>query len=269
MSLHRHLLLLSLCVGVVTLPRIVFRYHYRDELRKVASHAAAMRSEELEATWKNTTFSDLDSPGVENSSLDKIQWPALNLPETQQALLRTRLPQVLRYLKAPGFDDYFRLKTEGFHYRFAPDAWTSNLLSAASWRLLSSDPTQFEPRLREMWTRVTTGDGKVLHPGLGALSLETVSAAISHTNSSRALLAGPVKKGFTVAAEFSDPGFQYLKGEGPDANPLVFELSFIAKARLSHAAGPVHISLLWIEKDQNWALNRLILDTWLGFNTLF
>lgn len=269
MTLRRHSLLLSLCIGAVITSRVVFPHHYRDGLRKVAAHATAIRSEELEAAWKNTTFSDLDSTNVEAAFLNKIKWSALNLSEKQRAVLSSRLVQVLEYLKAPSFEGYFRLKTEGFHYSFAPDGLTSNLLSPDSLRLILSDPEQLQPCLRELWMRVTTDDGKARCPGLGALSLESVTAAVSHTNSTRALLVGPVKKGFTVAAEFCDPGFQYLKPTNSDSTPLVFQLSFIARSKDSHAAGPVHMSLLWIVQDQNWAVNRVILDTWLGFSTLF
>jgi hypothetical protein len=91
---------------------------------------------------------------------------------------------------------------------------------------------------------------------------------IAHTNSPGELLTGPVRNGFTASCDSTDPGFVYgaKKWPGP---PLLFEVSFLAKASGSDDAGPVYISLEWIEEDQNWALSRLMTDSWLHIKTIF
>jgi hypothetical protein len=98
-----------------------------------------------------------------------------------------------------------------------------------------------------------------------AISLPSILATTTHTNSGRVMLGGPIKQGFTVAAEAFDPGFRYPS----DEPPLLFEFSFLAKAHNSSVVGPVHISLVWAKDDGTWALNRMVLDTWFGYQTLF
>src|SRR5258708_7831480 len=97
-------------------------------------------------------------------------------------------------------------------------------------------------------------------PKLTAISIESVLGAISHTNSGRVTLGGPVRQGFTVAAEALEPGFRYDLHDGSSSSPLLFEFSFLAKASESAVTGPLHISLIWVDSDRTWALNRMILD---------
>jgi hypothetical protein len=80
---------------------------------------------------------------------------------------------------------------------------------------------------------------------------------------------GPVRQGFTVAFEVMNPGFHYSSTNALASVPLLFEFSFLAKIDGSAVSGPLHISLLWLEEHQDWALNRLIADSWLRFQTLF
>jgi hypothetical protein len=95
-----------------------------------------------------------------------------------------------------------------------------------------------------------------------------VLGSTAQTNAPGALLTGPVNNGFTASYDSIDPGFVYDTAKRPGP-PLLFEVSFLAKANGSQNAGPVYISLLWVEEDQNWALNRLLTDSWLRIKTLF
>ena len=73
--------------------------------------------------------------------------------------------------------------------------------------------------------------------------------------------------------EAPNPGFEYpaLK-ERPDSSgnkSLFFQLSFFAQANGSDKAGPVFICLGWQPEEQEWALGRMISDSWVGMQTLF
>jgi len=102
---------------------------------------------------------------------------------------------------------------------------------------------------------------------------DSIESAIAHNNSPESLLRGKVRKGLTVAVEAANPGLVYtsLPGslkQGPD-EAIYFHLSFFAKVNGSTNAGPVYVSLCWLEQDQEWGLSRLITDQWLGIKTVF
>jgi hypothetical protein len=83
------------------------------------------------------------------------------------------------------------------------------------------------------------------------------------------MLVGPVKQGFTIAVEAFEPGFHYAMTPEEAAHPTLFEFSFLARRSGSSIAGPLYVSLIWVEGDKNWALNRLVADNWLRMQTVF
>lgn len=267
-----HLLIFGVFLGAVCALRIGWRGHYVREAREVATRASQRRSRQIETAWKRHTYTDL-SAGTEEALFQRIPWASLALSDVEQAKLRVRLSDVLHYLERPSVEEYYRLKTEGFHWSLQPRGYASNLLAKA---LPAADVRMYcarDPRTatRSLWAEVHTAhtEGAASPVSwLTAVCLDSVVGNTERTNTGRALLTGSVKQGFTVAVEAVDPGFVYSSEKALKA-PLLFQLSFLAKANGLENAGPVYISLLWVEEDQNWALNRLLTDSWLRVKTLF
>jgi hypothetical protein len=76
-----------------------------------------------------------------------------------------------------------------------------------------------------------------------------------------------------MAVEAANPGIRYtgdLPSSAPNPDQSVYlHLSFLAKANGSTNAGPLYVSLCWLEQDQEWGLSRLITDQWVGITTVF
>lgn len=136
---------------------------------------------------------------------------------------------------------------------------------------LNIEHLEREPRrvLEVLWNAAHRGNGKFAVPKLSEVALSTVKAGLGHTNTGKALLVGPVKQGFTRAVEAFGSGIQYGFRNPADSQPLIFELSFLARANNSPLAGPVHVGLIWVPLDNAWAINRLITDELLHVQTLF
>jgi hypothetical protein len=253
---------------LVVVPRAVWPKYYANDVRQAAGRAMTTRARDIQADWKKTPFTGVSNVGLEEAFLGKIQWSSLGLSDVQTTSLTNRLVELIRYFEQPDFETYYRLKTDGFQYRFVPAMWVTNFLREAA--LVS---TQFDgdPKelIRILWGKVHNNNGNAVLPKVTAICLESVAGTVSHTNSARVMLGGPIKQGFTVATEALEPGFQYALHRNAGLSPLLFEFSFLVKVNESGMAGPLHISLVWVDADKTWALNRLILDTSLGFQTMF
>ena len=258
-----HIWTFGAVLGVVSALRFVFPAHYGADLQRAASGAAASQSREVEATWRAQAYSGFSAAKVARAALATA--PLGELSKAQQTALRVRLPQVLAYLEHPTLREYCRLKTDGFHWTFAPSPRALALLGPSVGR--PAGPHGPQDFVRLLWEKLHGGPKPCL-PRLTAVCLWTVRGGIDHTNAPALLLIGPVKNGFTVSYAATDPGFVYTGTRTP-GRPLVFEVSFLAKANGGQNAGPVYISLLWVEGDQNWALSHLMTDGWLHINTIF
>jgi hypothetical protein len=198
----------------------------------------------------------------------RISWSSLGLSDLQTIKLRARVEDLVHYFEHPDFNEYYRLKTQGVRYEFVPRQWTTNFLRPTPVSAERSDDS-VRQRLFVLWEKVHSHNGKTALPKLTAIAVDSISGAVAHTNSGRVMLGGPIKQGFTVAAEALEPGFVYPSAQKTSSAPLLFEFSFLAKANDSGVAGPLYISLIWLDHDETWALNRMVLDTWHGFTTLF
>jgi hypothetical protein len=262
-----HLTIALGCYAITLSPRLFWPGYYATTVTDAADKATKRRAIEIEADWKGFPFTSVLQDGFDDAFFTKIDWLSLSLSEPQAAKLKPRVLELIHYFQQPDFDTYFRLKTAGLHYEFVPQRWTTNFLQNT--RKLQKEDDIIKEQVKLLWDKVHTRGGKTVMPRLTAISIETVSGAISHTNSGRAMLGGPIKKGFTIAGEALEPGFLYTPNQAKDALPLLFEFSFLAKANDSGIAGPLYISLVWVEADEQWALNRMILDTWHGLHTMF
>ena len=269
MRVRDHLLLFGAFLAAVCALRICWGGHFTREAQEVAAKAAQKRSRQIEAGWRRHSYTEL-SARTEEAMFERIAWTSLALSGVEQAKLRVRLSEVLHYLEYPRLDEYYRLKTEGFQWRLEPQGYVSNLLAKALPRLEIGSHSDRDPQttVKRLWEMVYSEGASSTVPRLTAVCLESVVGATARTNTGKALLTGSVKQGFTMAIEAVDPGFSYSRGK-PSNMPLVFQLSFLAKANDPQNAGPVYISLLWVEEDQNWALNRLLTDSWLKVKTIF
>jgi hypothetical protein len=268
MKAAKHLLLFLLCLGCVCALRLVWAGHFVRELNRVVVEASRDQSREMEAVWRRQAFAPFSAAPAVSAMFKKVQLPPTSFTEAQRAKLERRLLEVLRYFEQPTFDEYYRLKTAGLRWKFDPDGRARGLL-ARSGAEGSIKPTPAEAResVRRIWDQAHAGS-LVCLPRITAICLDSIAGVTTHANSAKALLTGEVKRGFTVAVEATDPGFVYGSVEAP-VEPILFEMSFLARANGSEDAGPMYISLLWVEADQEWALNRLMTDRWLHIRTIF
>jgi hypothetical protein len=269
LAVWNHLLIFGIALGTVSAVRIACGVHFARESQEVAAKASQKRSRQIEAAWRLRTYNAL-SAGTEEALIRRVPWTSLALSELQQTKLRVRLTEVLHYLELPTLDEYYRLKTEGFHWSLQPHGSASNLLVTAFPRLdIGTQPARAV--IKVLWEEVRAQDASSAVFRLTAVCLDSVIGGTEHTNTGGRLLTGTVKQGFTVAVEAVDPGFVYVGGKVSNV-PLLFQLSFLAKANGANGAenvGPVYVSLLWVEEDKNWGLNRLITDSWLKVRTIF
>lgn len=262
-SLQR-LLLLAAISGTALALRATQKEHYANDAKLLGERSLAQRSREIETEWRRLTYTPLLDSTVEAQCLARLDWSILQLSDLQKEKLTARLSQVLRYLAKPDFEVYYAMKTDGLHYLFGPQP-TTLLGTNAEVR----EPSDRKAWLRAGWDKFHVHDGAAHVPRLDAVCISSFVGAIGHTNSGKALLNGKVKKGMTIAVESLNPGFSYQANSWPAQEPVLFEFSFFAKAGPSGNVGPLHISLLWLDQDQDWAINRLIADQWLHFRTFF
>ncbi len=255
-------------LGAVFALRVAQSDYYAEESKVVGQQSALARARQIQAGWKKLQYAELAESATHSACLASAESSAPELSAIQKETLRERVSQVLRYLENPEFADYYRMRTDGFDNAFAPNPLVTNLVPRATFNLSAfGNSAGPELALKALWDSVHGTNAPV--PRLKAICVESFAGAISRTNSGRALLNGKVGKGMTVAVESVNPGFRYEGDSEPDGRALLFEFSFFAKTISPERAGPVHVSLLWIERDQNWALNRLIADQSLKFQTLF
>ncbi|MCW5553940.1 MAG: hypothetical protein KIS67_17520 [Verrucomicrobiae bacterium] len=282
-SLRLHATLLAVVALVTAVAHVAWRGRYAEERNKLAQKAASVRAREIEAAWKALPYTNASYGGATDALLAKIDWAGLSLSDLQRTKLQSRLDEVLQYLVAPGLGEYCRLKTEALHFRFNASRSTKLILSGASQppdaqlqpasEPLSRDETDGLQVTRAVWEKLYGAEGGLSVTGLTGICLENVAAATCATNSPMALLQGSVRKGWTTATEAMNPGFVYpaLKDQrtASGEKSLFFQLSFFAQSYNGEKAGPVYLCLGWLPEDQEWALCRMISDSWLGLHIPF
>jgi len=269
MNLLTHLLGLSLALGLVIGARIAWPGHYKRDRAQVAARAALTRAREIASGWSTLPFTRVDTPSALQSFLAGTKSASLTMSELQRSKATERVVQVVQYLEHPSLMSYCRLKTEGLRWRLDAAPRTTNSLASASPGKAAEPALESGSSLERIWNSFHQRGGKVDPPHITTIALDTVKAAISHTNSGRALLASRVKQGFTIAVEALEPGFHYYYLNNTNTTPLLFEFSFMARSSSSDNPGPIHVSFICSEGDQNWVPNRLLVDKWLDFPVLF
>jgi hypothetical protein len=237
--------------------QIGFRERYAHERDRLAHSAAGVRSREIEAGWKTLPYTNTTQAGVVDAFVAKIDWAGLNLSEFHKSKVQSRLGQVLSYLVAPSSEEYFRLKTEGLHYRFKASRSAKMILAGigrqAEGPFLAKSLTLLEPPSqaeadalgisRAIWGKVYGSGDRLAVSKLTGICLERLSVATTSTNSPTALLKGSVRKGWTTATEAINPGFEYpalIDRPTESGNKSsFFQLSFFAQTNDGEKAGPV------------------------------
>lgn len=266
-----HGAVLGIVVAVTAAGRFSLRRQHAAERQEIAKRATEQRSREIEEQWKRLKYSEASDSKFPDAFVSKIDWRPLRLSDVQRTQLQSRLPELLRYLRDPGFDEYFRLKTEGLSHRFHLDDKAMKAYRVEPFEGENSVPQGEREAAHRFWEAVHRGTNAA-PTKLTAFCLDQIVVARSDTNSVWSLIKGPVSKGFTVAVEGVDPGLEYAgarnKLSEESEKELFLHLSFFARAQ-SGNAGPVYASLQWLESDQQWAFTRLVTDVWLGVRTLF
>jgi hypothetical protein len=263
-----HLVLLAGAALLTASSRVAFKDRHADELRRLNSRGASQRAREIEAMWAALSYTDATAPDFVDRFLAKIDWNRIPVSDAQRTKLQARVRDVVGYLQAPTFDEYFRLRTEGLHYVFLPTLTNVAQATAGSQAVELEDGA--EQAARKIWNSAHSRNGQVDPSRINSVCLDRIAASISYTNSLGDLLNGGAAKGFTMAAVMPNPGFSY-PGDGSklsQASPIL-NLSFFAKAGASTNAGPVYISLCWLANDEQWALNRMVADSWVALRTVF
>jgi hypothetical protein len=218
-------------------------------------------------------FDDATVPGFADRFVDRIDWAAVDLTEVQRSLLRRRVAELVKYLQRPTFDEYYRLKTEGLHFRFRPAASTEGLARTRAG--VPGSGAYDGPRAvsQALWDGTHAGSTRADAPRLAAVCLDRLASGIAHTNTVWTLLKGEAAQPFTKAGEALDPGFDYLSSTdlqpGAPTEPVFFHMSFFARFDHSENVGPVFVSLGWLPQDRAWSLCRMLSDKWLALHTLF
>src|SRR6266436_978276 len=194
-----HLLIFVSLLSLTVAIRLVGRGYYSHDLEKVVGAVSQRRALEIQAGWKARLYEKLSSEGTQATILDKIRRQELSLSDLQKAKLETRVRELLRYLAQPSFEDYYRLKTAGIHYQFAPEGLASNVLAKACQQNKLRPSADTKESVRFLWDRVHDRAGKTIASSITAVALDSVAATVSHTNSGKTLLTGTAKEGFTVA----------------------------------------------------------------------
>ncbi len=266
----------ALLAGIIILTSVVrtnLRSQHAAELRGIGNKAREQRSLEIEAQWQARAYSNAAGEDFIDAFLAKIKWSSLELSDFQKAKLRSRLKELLLYFQDPRFDGYYRLKTERLHYLMALSPWGKTLVEISTSKDQGGEAPDPQKTLKAIWNKFHAEGGTGHLPRVSAVCLDSIDSAVTHTNSPDSLLRGTVRKGMTVAVEAANPGIRYT-GDLPTSTPnpdrsAYLHISFLAKANGSDNAGPVYLSLCWLEQDQQWGLSRLIADQWVGIKTVF
>ncbi len=268
-SVRIHLIILgmsltiTLCVWSASLQR------YDAERHQVEAAGRARRITEIATGWNALNFTEISQPAVAKQLFLRVDSQKLPLSQVQRDRLEVRLKEILEYLCRPSFETYLDLKTHGLHYR------VTKTLGAKHIRGLAELPPESdnESFARSLWNSAAGRTNVDPHAHLTSIGLETVRAAIAHTNSPASVFGGAVWQGFTVACAGGDTGFRYGDGsnrtEAPASTGPFTLLSFLAHSSSSTNAAPIYLSLFWSEVDQNWAFNRLFTDMLLKFEPPF
>lgn len=263
-----HALILAALLSATSALRLAEQAYYSKDLAKVIGRASAVRAREIQAGWKSQRFDKFDSDATQATVMDKVRQQESGLSDPQRAKLELKVRGILHYFAQPTFEEYYRLRTDGLHYHFSPEGSMSNRLALALQRGKIAPTVDERQIVKFLWEADRERAGVPGMSKITAASVDSFKAAISHTNSGKLLIVGPIRQGFTIAGEVANPGFHYTVSNASDSIPVLFEFSFLAKED-SGVSGPLLVSLLWLEHDQDWALNRLITDQWLPFQTLF
>ncbi len=290
-SLGFHLLLMgSLATGVSAL-RVGLRGWYAEELTRAARKASAHGAEERESVWRRLRYIDVSQAELPDTLLQGVKWQRLQLTTNQAAALRTRLREVASYLQRPTFEDYYRLRTQGLRYRFVASGDGSGRAMAGTENTGALNgvgspsaagppgPAETSPMagekeaIRSAWDRALRANGETAPPRITAISLESIAAIASQTNTIRSLMSGELAKGFTAYVVQPNPGFRYGEersvGAEAGSQQTYFHMSFFAKVNGLEHAGPLYLSLQWLPQEETWALAGLITDNCLGMRTIF
>jgi len=253
--------------------RTRLRTQHARELQEIGDKAREQRSLEIEAQWQACAYSNAFAEHFIDSFRAKIKWSSLDLSDLQKEKLRTRLKEIFLYFQNPGFDEYYRLKTERLHYLVPSSPLAKTPVETSMSKGHIGGEAQPQKTLSAVWNKLHAKGGSGRLPKLAAVCLDSIESETTRTNTPNSLLKGKVGKGLTVAVEAANPGLVYTSVGDPlkpgTEVPIYFHLSFFAKANGSTNAGPVYVSLCWLEEEQEWGLSRLITDQWLGINTVF
>lgn len=260
MAMQRHLVILIGISLAVAGGRIVFKNAYARQARQVKENAFKERAIEVEQGWQRLRYTQVTETNLGAAVAARIDWKSLEMTDVQKQKLRTCLSQVLSYLEAPTFEEYYRLKTQDLHYQFTPN---SN-----AWKYFADAAPQngLRSMLSNFWASYHSTNAI---PALTGICLESIATAVTRTSSPGALLKGKVGKLFVVIRSGMDPGIHYNCSGLTNATPICFNASFYGQAKPSRSSGPMFLSLVWSSTDTNWAPCLFESDEWLGFRAMF
>jgi hypothetical protein len=264
-----HAIVLGLALALTLPARALLKERHRQERRKIEAEGRNQRMQELAARWSALPFTPIGKPNFCELLVASADWATLGLTDVQRTKLRQRLQEIFAYLHNPTFEEYWRLKTEGLHQQFELGKSARVLLQGSG--LLNEDIEQRDPRDigRLVWDAAATWREAAAPSRLMAACVENAGIVVNRSNSPNDILGGKVSKGLTAAHTAFDPGFRYGAPGGIAPEDFFLHLSFIARSNASEYAAPIHISLHWSDRDQNWALSRMFTDALLRMNNLF
>ena len=268
-----HAAILALTFALVVPARVALSGRYKAERRTIEAEGRNQRVRELAAAWNALKYTDATSADFFDALVTKIDWSSLRLSEAQKTKLISRLREVFDYLRDPSFEEFYRLKTEGFRWEFQLTKLAGETLRRAG--LVGAAHGEGEPRgvAKSVWDVVAHKSGGGTPARFTAACLDYVRITTSQTNSPASILSGRISKGHTVAQLAVDPGFKYVGAVNSSATKraqdLFLHVSLFARSNASTNAAPVYISLYWSEADQSWALSHLLTDVLLKVDTLF
>jgi hypothetical protein len=264
---HSFHLWLLLTIAVITLvARLLLREHYSRERFQIEAKARTTRARDLLGVWRQFRFSEGDHLADRISA--RVPWMALGLNPMQRELAEQRLKDVLAYLADPSFAAYYRLKTEGVHFRFRPNLAVAKVLGITNVPLRELPPRD---AVQAVWNAAQARSTSGAVSKLTSVCLESIAAITSSTNSVPTVIGGKLFKWVTIGFIAYDPGFNYETVDSirSPTNQIFLNLSFYARSSTSTNPGPIHLSLYWSQADTNWALSRMVTDVHLNMNTLF
>ncbi len=275
--LRAHASILGFIVVLTFSVQATFRERYSQERQKIEAEGSRRRARELASGWNALRYTYESSEKTTEAFIAKIDWPSLQLSQFQKEKLERRLGELLDYIQNPTFEQYFRLKSEGFLYQFQLSERSEKLLCQTNSLALDVVNMSTTDLVRTLWDSVCALNETGMPPKITSVCLDQIAIVVhrAHAAAAAAILKNPkVWKGFTVVKEAIDPGFRYRVTERTATDDAKIEnvfvyMSFFARSNLSRDAGPIYISLFWSERDQNWALSEMFTDILLRMKTLF